>query len=130
MESRLSYAAAPPHLGTEAIPMTETETDPRHEMARRKLVYQAPGAEAVIVRRDLEYRTTDDGALTMDLYRPPDPPAGARLPLVVFVIGFFDLGAQASFGCKFKEMESFIGWARLTADSVLDGTTFDNGTHT
>jgi len=107
--------------------MTETETDPRHEMARRKLVYQAPGAEAVIVRRDLEYRTTDDGALTMDLYRPPDPPAGARLPLVVFVIGFSDLGAQAYFGCKFKEMESFIGWARLTAASGLAAITYSTG---
>jgi len=107
--------------------MSETETDPRHEMARRKMVYQAPGADAVIVRRDLEYRATDAGALTMDLYSPPDPPGEARLPAVVFVIGFSDLGAQAFFGCKFKEMGSFVSWARSTAASGLVAITYTTG---
>jgi acetyl esterase/lipase len=104
-----------------------SETDQRHEMARRGMVYQAPGADAVIVRRDLEYQATDAGALTMDLYRPPDLPATARLPAVVFVIGYSDLGAQAFFGCKFKEMESFIGWARSTAAAGLAAITYTTG---
>jgi hypothetical protein len=98
--------------------------DQRHEIARRKVVYQAPGADAVTVRRDLVYRETDEGLLTLDLYRPPDVPDGARLPVVVFVSGFSDLGAQAWLGCKFKEMESFISWARSTAASGLAAITY------
>lgn len=81
----------------------------------------------MIVRRDLEYRATDGGALTMDLYLPPHPPGAARLPAVVFVLGYSDLGAQAYFGCKFKEMECFIGWARATAAAGLAAITYTTG---
>ena len=43
----------------------------------------------------------------MDIYRPPDVDAATRLPAVVFVMGYSDLGAERMLGCKFKEMESY-----------------------
>lgn len=96
-------------------------------MTRKRVLYQAPGVEAVTVRRDVEYRATDAGALTMDVYYPPGARSGARVPAVVFVLGYSDLGAQALFGCKFKEMESFISWAQLAAAAGVAAITYGTG---
>ena len=103
--------------------MAETQ---RHEMTLKKVVYQIPGMDAVTVRRDIEYRDTDAGALTLDLYETPAK-SGAPTPAVIFVMGYSDLGAQRIFGCRFKEMESFISWAQLTAASGLTAITYATG---
>src|SRR5262245_59625646 len=42
----------------------------RHEITKNKVVYQMPAAHAVTIRRDVEYRVTDAGALAMDIYHP------------------------------------------------------------
>ena len=47
----------------------ETE---RHEITKKRVVYQIPGMDRVTIRRDVEYRVSDAGALTMDLYYPPE----------------------------------------------------------
>jgi hypothetical protein len=98
----------------------------RHEVTRKRVVYQMPGVDAVTIRRDVEYRATDAGALTLDVYQPPDAKSGARTPAVVFVTGFSDVGALARLGCRIKEMESFTSWAQLTAASGLAAITYTN----
>ena len=60
--------------------------------------------DAATIRRDVEYRTTDAGPLTMDLYYPADSKAGARLPAVVFVHGFSDAGIG---------MPKVLGWPKM-----------------
>jgi hypothetical protein len=75
----------------------------------------------------MEYRVSDAGVLTMDVYYPPDWKPGVRTPAVIFVIGYSDLGAQAVLGCKFKEMESFISWAKLVAASGRAAITYTTG---
>jgi len=95
-------------------------------IAKKVVVYQPPGVEAVTVRRDLEYRSTDAGALTMDLYYPPGSARDARLPAVVFVAGYPDLGFQRILGCKFKEMGSCTSWGRLAAASGLVAIAYTN----
>ncbi len=99
----------------------------RHEITMKRVVYRMPGEDAVTIRGDVEYRVTDEGALTMDIYYPPDSKSGARLPAVVFVMGYSDPGAQAILGCKFKEMESFISWAKLAAASGVAAITYTTG---
>jgi hypothetical protein len=94
-------------------------SQPRHEIALKTLVYRIAGADAVTVRRDVVYRMAADGPLTLDVYYPPGIPPELRPPAVLFVIGYSDAGARARIGCAFKEMESFIGWARLAAMSGL-----------
>ncbi|MBI3402663.1 MAG: alpha/beta hydrolase [Acidobacteria bacterium] len=126
---------------------------PRHEVTLRKLVYTMPGADAVTVRRDVPYRTTDTGALGIDLYYPPgpvgpvlplsrnasadrrslggggsDPPETrpANVPAVVFATGFSDAGGRKMLGCAMKEMESYVGWARLVAASGMVAIAYEN----
>jgi hypothetical protein len=80
--------------------------------------------DAVTIRRDVEYRATDTDALTMDIYHPPDWKSGSRIPAVVFVSGYSDLGFQKMLGCRLKEMESYISWAQLTACSGMTAITY------
>jgi hypothetical protein len=99
---------------------------PQDHISRKRVVYSLPGMDAVTMRRDEEYSVTDAGALTMDLYYPPDSTRGARTPAVIFVTGFNDAGAQRMLGCRMKEMGSYISWAQVTAASGLVGITYTN----
>lgn len=96
----------------------------QNDITSKRVVYQIPGIDVVPVRRDIEYKATESGALTMDLYYPPDPKSGAPVPAVVFVSGYSDVGFQKMAGCKLKEMGSYISWAQLTAASGLAAITY------
>lgn len=99
---------------------------PRNDMITKTVVYEIPGMDAVTVRRDVAYRTTEAGALTMDLYAPPELPGGARRPAVVFVSGYPDPGFEVVVGCKLKDMGSYVSWARLLAASGIVAVTYTN----
>jgi len=99
----------------------------RHEITTRKVLYEIPGMDSVQVRRDVPYNESDSGSLTFDIYYPPDSRTKGRDPVVVFVIGFSDIGAQAMLGCRFKEMESYISWAKLSAMSGIAAITYSTG---
>jgi len=58
---------------------------------------------------------TGSGPLVMDLYYPPAAASGSRLPAVVIVGGYPDVGVPLVLGCTFREMEFCTGWARLIA---------------
>ena len=97
---------------------------PADPISKRVIVYHLPAMDAVTVRRDLEYRAGAAGALTLDIYSPPDAGPGQRLPMVIFTLGYSDLGAQARLGCRFKEMGAYTSWARLVAASGLAAVTY------
>jgi hypothetical protein len=101
------------------------DTQPDH-ISKKRVVYTMPGLDAVTVRRDEEYGVIDTGALTMDLYYPPDSNSGTRTPAAIFVTGFNDVGAQRMLGCKLKEMGSYISWGHLAAASGLVAITYTN----
>ena len=88
-------------------------------ISQQRAVYAIAGMERAAVRKDLVYRTTDAGPLTLDLYAPADTPAGARLPVVVIVEGYNDAGFAKVFGCRFKDMGMVVSWAQLIAASGL-----------
>ncbi|WP_437331753.1 alpha/beta hydrolase [Sorangium sp. So ce394] len=98
----------------------------RNEMAAKTVVHQVPGMDAVVVHKDVPYRGTEAGALTMDIYAPPGSKGGERRPAVVFVSGYPDPGLEAVFGCKFKEVGQYTSWGRLLAASGLVAITYTN----
>ena len=96
----------------------------RNEITKKRVVYHLPAADAVRVDRGVEYRTTDAGVLTMDVYFPLDWKKEARRPVVIFVAGYSDVGFQRILGCKLKEMESYVSWGQLMAASGLVAITY------
>ncbi len=99
---------------------------PRDHIAKKHVVCEIPGVDAVTTRPDVTFGSRDGDFLTMDLYYPPHFKDGARLPAVVIVAGFPDLGFQKIVGCKFKEMGSSVSWARLMAASGMVAITYSN----
>lgn len=94
----------------------------RHPMTLKPVLFQLPGTADVAVRREIEYRRTDAGSLTMDLYH-----AGAGAPAVIMAVGYSDVGARTVIGCAAKDMEAFVGWARLIAASGMTAIAYCNG---
>jgi len=101
----------------------ESQPEP---ISKKVVLYQIPGMENVTVTRDVEYGIADDGPLTMDLYYPPGALRGARLPALILVAGYPDLGVQKVLNCKFKEMGSSVSLCRLAAASGLVGIAYSN----
>jgi acetyl esterase/lipase len=102
---------------------------PADHPTKKPVVYEIPGMPAATIRRDVEYRTTDAGALTMDLYYPADSSREARLPAVVFVHGYSDagIGMPKVLGWpKFKEWGLCASWGQLAAASGVVAITYTN----
>ena len=95
------------------------------EIAKKGLVYDMPGTADVLVRRDLEFTGADGSPLSMDMYLPPGE-RGAPPPVVVLVSGYKDEGALKILGCRFKEMQSNVSWARLIAASGMAAVMYTN----
>jgi hypothetical protein len=88
------------------------------DITELEAVYRMPGMEAVVIRRDIEYRAAA-GTLSMDIYAPPAAKPDDRRPAVVFVLGYPDAGFLRMFGCRQKDMGSYVSWGRLIAASGL-----------
>jgi len=101
----------------------DTKPEP---ISKKVAVYRIPGMDGVKVRRDVPYLKGNAGALTMDIYYPPDMKSGARIPAVIIVAGYPDTGFEARVGCKFKEVGSSISWGQLMAASGVAAITYTN----
>jgi len=64
------------------------------------------------------YKAGDD-ALTMDVYSPPEANNAMRIPAVVIVLGYPDVGVPNPLGCQFKDFGMSVSWARLLAASGM-----------
>lgn len=95
-------------------------------ISKKRAVYAIPGMERAAIRKDIVYRSTAAGPLTMDVYAPADAASGARLPAVVLVAGYNDVGYETMLGCKFKEMAMAVSWGQLIAASGLVAIAYTN----
>jgi hypothetical protein len=87
------------------------------ELGKQGIVHLAPATAGVKVRHDVGFHGAEGRPLTFDLYSPAS--AEESTPVVVLVAGYRDEGFQRTVGCRFKEMQSVIDWARLIAASGL-----------
>jgi len=101
------------------------EENRQDAIPERIVVHQVPGVDDVVVRRDVEYRATENGTLTMDVYYPLDSNSESRMPAVVFVFGYPDSTMEAMIGTKLKEMGQYVSWGRLAAASGLVAITYE-----
>ena len=103
-----------------------SEENRQIDIAKKTVVCEIPGVDSVMIRRDLEYQTTDARVLTMDLYCSPNSKPEERLPAVIIVAGYPDWGVEKKIDCKFKEMGWSVSWGRLMAASGLRAITYTN----
>jgi hypothetical protein len=95
------------------------ETSRKHPIALKRVVHSLPGMELAPVRRGVEYRVSAAGRLTIDVYYPSAPSAGAKFPLVILVTGYPDVGVPRPLGCAFKDTGMWVSMAQLIARSGM-----------
>jgi hypothetical protein len=83
----------------------------RHPISTLPVLYDMPELADVTVEHNDVF----------DLYR-----TRKNTPVVIIVGGFPDRGFQKIVGCRFREMQSTISWARLIAASGLTAVTYAN----
>ena len=84
------------------------------------VVYDITATAQVKVRPDVPYLKDARGALTLDIYSPPDMKAGQRLPAVVFINAIGDRP-----GNRVKDWAIYKSWPRLVAAHGLIGISMD-----
>lgn len=105
-----------------------SQQTPRTDLAAKTVLYKMSGMDEVVIRCDEPYKTSESGALTMDVYYPPGSAPEAPLPAVLFVFGYSDVGYPNRLGCRFKEMGMAVSWAKLFAASGLAAIVYTNRT--
>lgn len=80
-----------------------SKTHPRHPITLQRVVYRLEGMETVPVQRNVEYRLSEAGALAMDIYHPFPSASGTKVPVVLLVTGYPDVGVSSPLGCTFKD---------------------------
>ena len=96
------------------------------DITKLPVVLTLPGMSDVSVRRDLVYSRESGESLRMDIYYPPKALANDALGVVILVTGHADPVIEAAVGCKLKDSESYISWARLIAASGVIAITYTN----
>lgn len=89
------------------IAATATEYAAAQSVTERPVVYQLPGMDQVVVKKDIIYKTDGDTKLKVDVYYPPNLDKSAKLPLVIFNNG---VGAM-----EIPQWRVYQDWARLVA---------------
>lgn len=97
-----------------------SEETQRDDIAKRTIVHQVPGMDAVAVRKGVEYGDTSTGPRTMDIYSPPGSSPGEQRPAVVLVLGF----SSPMFATGLKDTGAYTSWGRLLAASGLVAVTY------
>ena len=103
-----------------------SEELPDDHITKKVVVLRLPGMDAVMVRRDLEYRADARGGLGFDIYSPPNGDGSTLRPAVISVAGYPDPGMERILGCRTKEMGSSMSWARLVAASGMVAVNYAN----
>jgi dienelactone hydrolase len=85
------------------------------DFTTRKVVYQIPAMEKVIIKQDIVYKTTDGKDLTFDLYYPFEFKGEMRLPVVIMDLGY----ADDVFKSPLKSWEVYKDWAKIFAASGM-----------
>ena len=101
-----------------AAGVASAQTPREHDVTEQEVVWVVPGRDLATVRKDVPYKTVESGALTLDVYYPPDFRTGSARPAVVFVNG---VGGDAR---PLKEWGIYRSWARTVAASGWIGVTF------
>lgn len=96
-------------------------------LARKRVVYETPETEAVRGETGIDFRSSRDTTLAMDLYRPAQSERERdSLPAVVLIGGYPDPGYERMLGCKCKDTGASTSWARLIASSGMAAITYTN----
>lgn len=79
------------------------------------VVFEIPGIDNLIVKKDIPYQSVAGTSLNMDIYYPPNFDFNSKIPAIIIVLGYTDMAGQKLLGSKFKNHITFISWCKIIA---------------
>ncbi len=86
---------------------------------RGTVVFELPGLNDVIVKRDIPYQDIGGSSLKCDIYYPPGFDFKRKLPAVIIVLGYTDDAGKKLLGSEFRNYIQLSSWCRLISASGL-----------
>jgi dienelactone hydrolase len=93
--------------------------------AKGAVLFDIPGTDDVIIKKDIEYISVGGSALNMDIYYPPDFDFKSKIPAIIIVLGYNDMAGQRLLGSKFKDYITFISWCKIIAASGMAAVLYE-----
>jgi hypothetical protein len=89
------------------------------------VLYQIPGMEKAIIKKDITYTKSTDSTLKMDIYYPPNFDFKKKIPAVVFILGYTDSAQKKLMGQQLRKWSGFISWCKVIAASNMAAVVYE-----
>jgi dienelactone hydrolase len=90
------------------------------------VVYDLPGMDDVIIKKDIPYQDIAGSPLKMDIYYPPDFDFQRKIPAVIIVLGYPDVAGKRLLGSEFKNYIQLISWCRIISASGMAAIVYES----
>lgn len=89
------------------------------------VVYDLPGMNDVIVKKDVPYQDIADSTLKMDIYYPPEFDFKSKIPAVIFITGIPDSSMIKLSGDQFRKYGQYTSWCKIVAASGMAAIVYE-----
>jgi dienelactone hydrolase len=110
-------------LWTNNIQAQDTQTKLREKGA---VVYDLPGMEDIIIKKDIPYQDIPGSTLKMDIYYPPEFDFKSKIPVVIIVLGYPDMAGEKLLGSEFKNYIQFVSWCKIISASGMAAIAYES----
>ena len=93
---------------------------------RGSVVYDSPGMDDVIIKKDIPYADIAGLPLKMDIYYPPDFDFQRKIPAVIIVLGYPDVAGKKLLGSEFKNYIQFVSWCKIISASGMAAIVYES----
>lgn len=89
------------------------------------VLFELPGVDKVIVKKDIVYQNYADSTLKMDIYYPPDFKFQNKIPAIIIVYGCSNEGQLKLLGEQFRNWSVHISLCKIIAASGLAAIVYE-----
>ena len=93
---------------------------------RGAVVYDLPGMDDIITKKDIPYKEIAGTTLKMDIYYPPDFDFQRKIPAVIMVLGFPDAAGKKLLGTEFRNFIQLVSWCKIISVSGMAAIIYES----
>jgi hypothetical protein len=89
------------------------------------VVFDLPGMNEVIIRKDIPYQDIAGSTLRMDIYYPPKFDFKKQIPAIIFISGCPDTSMVKLVGNPFRKFSQYTSWCKLVAANGMAAIVYE-----
>jgi hypothetical protein len=94
-------------------------------LSQNSVAFKLPGLDNGIVKKDIPYIKIQDSALKMDVYYPPNFDFKTKIPAIVFVFGYTNLGQLKAVRQQLRKFGQYTSWCQVIAASGMAAIVYE-----